>query len=152
MDLISISFSLAFLSMLKSLSLGVSFRVFIHILYSFLYIREKTGLGRTAHNLRSMHGTPMLVGISSICCFGSKPLLTSNLCAWPLLSIEAETFKVQSISTFKSFFLKKSSWFRKITCLASASLFIYSQEVVFVLLSASCLIWWNTCVHLCHQF
>lgn len=34
---------------LKGLNLGVSFRVFIYILYSSLYIREKKGLGRTAH-------------------------------------------------------------------------------------------------------
>ena len=49
------------------------------------------------------------VGISSICCFVFKPLLTPHWHPWPLLSIEAEVFKRESIATSRSFSLTETA-------------------------------------------
>lgn len=95
---------LVFLSMLKGLSLGVSFRILSIFSILLCTSEKKQGWAGLCTLPEECAWHSSVVGISSICCFDSKPLLISHLCAWPLLSIEAEAFKVKSISTFKSFF------------------------------------------------
>lgn len=153
MDLNSISFLLAFLAMLKSLSLGVSFRLFIHILYSSLYIREKPGLGRTAH-------TAWGVCTAFQCCGHQQHLLlwlqtTFNIPFMCLTAPEYWSWGFQNTIHFncKSFFsLPEASDLEMITCLARCVISSADKKWYLCFFLASCLTLWSACVHLCHKF
>lgn len=112
MDLNSISLLLAFLSNLKSFSLGRSFRSFFHILYPSPYIREKTGLGRTAR-------TTWEACVPLWCCGHQQHLVfclqtTSNTPFASLTTSEYWSWGFQNTIhiNFKIFFLNRNSRFR----------------------------------------
>lgn len=97
----------------KNFSLERHFRSFFHILYSSLYIREKTGLGRTAC-------TTWEVGMLRWCCGNQQQHLlfflqtTSNTPFASLTAAEYWSWGFQNTIhfNFKIFFLNGNSWFR----------------------------------------
>lgn len=93
-------------------SLGVSFRGFIHILYPSLCIREETGLGRIAHMTWGVCMALQCCGHQEHLLFWLQTTFNIPFMCLTLLSIEAEAFQIQSISIPRVFCLKRSSWFR----------------------------------------